>query len=101
MKQFADGELARLVVSKIEAFDYAAFNAKQNSLLDQVVETRNKIQQQANKRKEVNLRKAKKLEKEYNILMAEWMWRTNPRFSTTEELVDRLTEIELELSKVL
>ena len=97
----ADGVLAKRAVTAINSFNYEAFNAQQAALLDAVEENRRKIQQRAGKEKAARRRKATKLNKEYEMLMLEWMWRRNPQFSTTEELVDRLTAIEAELEAIL
>ena len=78
-------------------FNYLAFNAQQAYFHDKSEAIKQKRQTEFQRLE----RKKARLTKEYDALMAEWMYRHNPKYTSMEELCARLEEVENRLIELL
>lgn len=78
-------------------FNYLAFNAQQAYFHDKSEAAKQRLQTKFQRLE----RKKASLTKEYDALMAEWMYRHNPKYQSMEELCARLEEVENTLVELL
>ena len=78
-------------------FNYLAFNAQQAYFHDKSESSKSK--QELNKQRKE--RKVLRLTKEYDTLMAEWLYRSKPKYTDMEKLCSRMLEVEEKLVELL
>lgn len=91
----ADGVLAKRQAVAMQEFDYEAFNIQQAALADQQEHYREVREQKAKRAAATKRNTVRKLNKEYDDLMNQWM--SNKTF----EVFCRMEEIEESLVKIL